>query len=175
MQHHGVLQQLGGGEVLAIVLVGECSGEQPNGKKLKFTRKPIAFNNDDLEGTIQLHNDALMVITQINGFVVERVMIDQGSGTNVMYPDLYRGFGLKKEDLSKYNTRVVILEGQISLLVNMEGKEVVVAFIVVALFSPYTVILGKSWIHVMGAILSTLHLKVKFRTEQGIAIVKGSQ
>ena len=102
-------------------------------------------------------------------------MIDQGSGTNVMYPDLYRGLGLKKEDLSKYDTWVVILEGQILLPMNMKGKEVVVAFIVVTLFSPYTVILGKPWIHMMGAILSTLHLKVKFRTEQGIAIVKESQ
>ena len=58
---------------------------------------------------------------------------------------------------------------------NMEGKDVVVAFIVVASFSPYTTILGRSWIHAMGAISSTLHVKVKFRIEQGIAIVRGSQ
>ena len=58
---------------------------------------------------------------------------------------------------------------------NMEGKEVIVAFIVVALFSPYMAILGRSWIHAMGAVPSTLHVKVKFRTEQGIAIVMGSQ
>ena len=57
----------------------------------------------------------------------------------------------------------------------MEGKEVMVAFIVVASFSLYTTILGRSWIHAMRVILSTLHVKVKFRTEQGIAIVWGSQ
>ena len=56
----------------------------------------------------------------------------------------------------------------------MEGKEVMVAFIVVASFSLYTTILGIPWIHAMRAILSTLHVKVKFRTEQGIAIVWGS-
>ena len=44
----------------------------------------------------------------------------------------------------------------------MEGKEVMVTFIVVNSFSPYTAILGRSWIHAMGAILSTLHIKVKF-------------
>ena len=33
---------------------------------------------------------------------------------------------------------VVILEGQISLSVDMEGKEVMVTFIVVRSFSPYT-------------------------------------
>ena len=57
----------------------------------------------------------------------------------------------------------------------MEGKEVTVAFIVVASFSPYTAILGMPWIHAMGAIPSTLHVKVKFHTEQGIAVVRESQ
>ena len=70
---------------------------------------------------------------------------------------------------------MVIPEGQISLPVNMEGKEVVVAFIVVVSFSPYTTILGRPWIHAMGAVPSNLHVKVKFCIEQGIVVVKRSQ
>jgi len=100
----------------------------------------------------------------------------------VTYSDQYRGLGLKKEDLSKYDTplmgfdgRIVILEGQISLPVNIEGKEMMVIFIVVASFSPYTMILGRPWIHAIGAVPSTLHIKVKFRIEQGIAMVRGNQ
>ena len=73
-----------------------------------------------------------------------------------------------------FDGRMVILEGQILLPVNMEGKEVMVTFIVVTSFSPYTTILVRLWIHAMGPIPSTLHVKVKFRTEQGIAIVKGN-
>ena len=57
----------------------------------------------------------------------------------------------------------------------MDGKEVVVAFIVVASFSPYTIILGRLWIHTIGVVPSILHVKVKFHTEQGIAVVRGSQ
>ena len=79
---------------------------------------------------------------------MKRVLIDQGSGAEVMYPDLFRGLNLKNEDLSKYDTplvgfngQMVIPKGQISLPVNMEGKEVMVTFIVVASFSPYTEIL----------------------------------
>ena len=93
---------------------------------------------------------------------VKRVMIDQGSGVDVMYPDLFEGLGLKREDLLKYDMplvrfdgRVVIPQGKISLPVNMEGKEVVATFIVVALFSPYTAILGRLWIHAMRAVPST--------------------
>ena len=47
----------------------------------------------------------------------------------------------------------------------MEGKEVMITFIVVASFSSYMVILGRPWIHAMGAVPSTLHVKVKFYTE----------
>ena len=99
-----------------------------------------------------------------------------------MYPNLFRGLGLKKDNLSKYNTPLVgfdgwmvIPEGQILLPVDMEGKVVMVTFIVVNSFSLYTTILGKPWIHAMGAVSSTLHVKVKFRTKQGIAIVRGNQ
>ena len=77
--------------------------------------------------------------------------------------------------LVSFDGRVVIPQGQIFLPVSMEDKEVMVTFIVVNSFSPYMAILGRPWIHAMGAISSTLHMKVKFRTEQGIAIVRGNQ
>jgi len=57
----------------------------------------------------------------------------------------------------------------------MEGKEVVVTFIVVTSFSPYMAIFGRPWVHAIATVPSTLHVRVKFRTEQGIAIVRGSQ
>ena len=74
-----------------------------------------------------------------------------------------------------FDGRVMIPKGRISLLIYMKGKEVVMAFIVVSSFSPYTAILGRPWIHVMRAILSTLHVKVKFPTEQGVVVVRRSQ
>ena len=55
----------------------------------------------------------------------------------MMYPDLYRGIGLRRKiSLSTirhwgFNGWMVIPKRQISLLVNMEGKEVMVTFIVV--------------------------------------------
>ena len=123
-----------------------------------------------------------MVTARINDFIVKRVLIDQGSVAKVRYLDLFKGLGLKNEDLSKYDMplmgfdgRMVIPEGHISLPVNMEGKEVMVTFIVVTYFSSYTAILEKPWIHAIGAIPSTLHVKVKFRTKHDISIVRGNQ
>ena len=79
---------------------------------MKYTREPIAFKDDDLNGTIQPHDEALVVTALINGFKVKKVLIDQGSGAEVMYPNLYRGLSLKKDDLSKYDTPLMGFDGQ---------------------------------------------------------------
>ena len=43
------------------------------------------------------------------------------------------------------------------------GTNVVeVDFIVVDAFSPYTAIMGRPWLHYLGAVSSTLHQKVKY-------------
>ena len=47
--------------MLVVVLAKSCVSEQPFEKKLKYTREPIAFNDDDLKGMIQPHDDALVV------------------------------------------------------------------------------------------------------------------
>ena len=46
-----------------MVLVKGCLGKQSPEKKLKYTQEPIAFNDDNLEGTIQPHDDTLVVTT----------------------------------------------------------------------------------------------------------------
>lgn len=57
----------------------------------------------------------------------------------------------------------------------MEGEEVMATFTVFNSFSLYTAILDRSWIHTMGAVPSTLHIKVKFHTEHFIITVRGNQ
>ena len=98
--------------MLAVVSVESSAGEQPFEKKLKYTRKPIAFNDDDLEGMIQSHDDALVVIARINGFIVKRMLIDQGRSAEVMYPNLFKELDLKNEDLSKYDTPLMGFDGR---------------------------------------------------------------
>ena len=44
-------------------------------------------------GTFQPHDNAPGVTLQIGGFNVKRVMVDQGNGTEIIYPDLYKGRG----------------------------------------------------------------------------------
>ncbi|XP_030941686.1 uncharacterized protein LOC115966626 [Quercus lobata] len=62
--------------VLTVVPVEGNPDLQSPGKKMKFVWEPISFDDDDLEGTIQPHDDTLVVMAWINGFLVKRVMID---------------------------------------------------------------------------------------------------
>ena len=39
----------------------------------------LGFSDEDKLGSIQLHDDALVVTLRIGGYDVKRVMIDQGS------------------------------------------------------------------------------------------------
>ena len=102
--------------------------ERPR-KKPQSTKEKIAFDNNDLEGTTKPHDHTLVVTLRIGGFLIKRVMIDQGSGVKIMYLDLYKGLGLKVEDLTKYDTllvgfdgKMVIPEGWIRLPMAIEGK-----------------------------------------------------
>ena len=86
-----------------------------------------------------------------------------------MYPDLYNGLGLKPEDLTAYDSplvsfdeKVVILRGQIRLSVQAGSEVVEVDFVVMDAYSPYTTIVARPWLHALGAVSSTLHLKVKY-------------
>lgn len=69
-------------------------------------------------------------------------MIDQGSGAKIMYPDLFKGLGLKLEDLDKYefpligfDGNIIVPKGMIQLPMQTGSKVEGVDFIVV--FFPY--------------------------------------
>ena len=56
------------------------------------------------------------------------------------------------------------------------GSDVVeVDFIVVDAFSPYTAIIGRPWLHSLGAVSSTLHQKVKYPFRGQVPEIMGSQ
>ena len=64
----------------------------------------LSFSDEDKVRTIQSHDDALMVTLRIGGYDVKRVLVDLGSGAEIMYPDLYKGLNLKLEDLTAYDS-----------------------------------------------------------------------
>ena len=47
---------------------------------------------------------------------MKRVLVDQGSGAEIMYHDLYKGLNLKPEDLTSYDSPLLGFDGKVVIL-----------------------------------------------------------
>ena len=152
-------------------LSADEDGSKPNRARI-LTQPTLGFLDEDKTGTIQPHDDALVVMLRIGGYDVRRILVDQGSAVEIMYPDLYVGLNLKPEDLTAYESplvsfkgKTVIPKGQIRLPIQTDSEVVNVDFIVVDSYSPYTAIVARPWLHILEAISSPLHQKMKYPSE----------
>nr|XP_023884814.1 uncharacterized protein LOC111997007 [Quercus suber] len=152
-------------------------------KRAKASILPVLrFSDEEKIGTIQPHDDALVITLELGGYDVKRVMVDQGNAAEIMYPDLYKGLNLKLDDLTLYNSplvsfegRVVIPKGQIRLPMQIGTEVVEVDFIIIDAYSPYTAIVTRPWLHTLGAVSSTLHQKIKYPSEGQVNEILGDQ
>ena len=136
-----------------VMSVAQLPTEDSNSKQKRARveiRSILSFSDEDKIRIIQPHDDTLVVTFRIRGYDVKRVMVDQGSGAEIMYPDLYKGLNLKPEDLTAYdsplvsfNGKVVIPRGQIRLPVQAGSEVVEVNFIVVDVYSSYMAIVAR--------------------------------
>ena len=82
-------------------------------KRAKVVAVPtLDFSEKDKKRTFQPHDDALVVSLWIGEYDVKRVLVDQKSGVEIMYPDLYKGLNLKTQDLEKYESPLVGFDGR---------------------------------------------------------------
>ena len=145
-------------------------GSSPDQKRSRVEVRPaLSFSDEDKVGTLQPHDNALMVALKIDGYDVKRVFVDQGSSREIMYLDLFEGLKLRSKDLTCYDSpligfdgKVVFPKGQIQLPIQIGTEVAEVSFIVVDAYSPYTAIVARPWLHAVEVVPSTLHLKVKY-------------
>ena len=130
----------------------------------KESVEEIVFSSQDLEGVQLPHSDALVITLRIGEFDVKRILIDPGSSVEIMYKSLFRGLGLGKKDLSRtegplsgFSGETVIPSGKVTINVRAGMVSSPTEFFVLNTFSPYNAILGRPWLHRMGAVPSTLH------------------
>ena len=152
-------------------------------KRAKLNRSLVMwFSDENKIETVQPHDDTLVITLRIGGYDVKRVMEDQGSATEIMYPDLFKGLNLKTEDLMPYNSplvsfegKIIIPNGQVKLPVQAGSEIVEVDFIVVDAYFSYTAIVARPWLHTLGAVFSTLHQKIKYPSGGKVEEILGDQ
>ena len=99
-----------------------------------------------------------------------------------MYVRCYKELGLLPDDMEQSNGPMVGFNGTptwplgtVSLEVQAGSRKIKTEFTIIDTPSPYNIILGRPWLHAMGAVPSTLHQLLRFPTEHGIEEVRGDQ
>ena len=88
--------------VMSMVLSPNLENRSQARIKAKMVAMPtLGFSKEDKEGTLKPYDDALVVTIRIRGYDVKRVVVNKGSGVEIMYPNLYKVLNLKPEDLEK--------------------------------------------------------------------------
>ncbi|XP_043699929.1 uncharacterized protein LOC122650592 [Telopea speciosissima] len=151
--------------------------------KLEMT---ISFIEADLEGISLAHNDALVVQVEIASRPVRQVLIDTEASVDLMSLDAYRQFGFGDDALKHEGTSLhgfsrasATNKGSIDLLVTFGQAPcqmtIKVKFMVVRSVVAFNATLGCPSLTALHAIISPVHLKMKFPTENGIEEIRGDQ
>ena len=83
-------------------------GSSPDPKRSRVEVRPaLSFFKEEKVGTLQAHDDALVVTLRIGRYDVKRVLVDQGNGTKIMYPNLFKGLKLRSKDLTCYDSPLI--------------------------------------------------------------------
>ncbi|XP_056864066.1 uncharacterized protein LOC130511205 [Raphanus sativus] len=159
------------------------NGQEAEGpKRLLLGTDEISFTAREEEKVLTPHHDALVISLTIANCLVKRILVDNGSSSNIIFYSAFADLGLEPTALTRKATPLVGFSGEVKqtlgevlLPVYAEGVNQATKFLVVDCPSSYNVILGRPWIHDMGAVPSTLHQLAKFPTPWGIRAVKGDQ
>ena len=139
----------------------------------------ITFTDEDVERIYHPHDDAIVITLLIADYTTRRVLVDNGSSTDILYYPAFQQLRLGRDQLRPVNSPLVGFDGMkvqsvgtisLSVVVRAYPRQIIkdVNFLVVDCSSSYNTIIGRPTLNSWKAVTSTYYLSVKFPTEQGV-------
>ncbi|KAK4722188.1 hypothetical protein R3W88_012421 [Solanum pinnatisectum] len=129
----------------------------------------ISFCDEELPFEGRMHNKALHVTIMCRDKIINRVLIDDGSGLNICPLSTLRQLKFDLGKLHQNQVNVRVFDGvqrntldTVNLDIQMGPAEFKVEFQVLDINTSYNLLLGRPFIHMAGAVPSTLHQLMKF-------------
>ena len=154
--------------------------------KLPRLDTTITFSDSDMEGYQHLHDDPLVIRAVIANKAVHRVLVDNGSSTDIIFESVFDKMGIGREKLEPVNAHLrgfseerVLPLRSIQLVLILEDPlcqaTTEVRFLVVDAPSAYNILLGRPSLNAIRAIPFAYHMVIKFPTANGVGMVRGDQ
>ena len=146
--------------------------------KLPRLDTTITFSDADLEGCQHPHDDPLVIRVVIANKTVHRVLINNGSSTDIIFTLAFDKMGIGREKLEPVNAHLrgfsgerVLPLGLVQLVLTLGDPPfqatTTTKFLIVEASSACNMLLGSPSLNAVRAIPSAYHMVVKFPTENG--------
>ncbi|RDX97492.1 hypothetical protein CR513_19730, partial [Mucuna pruriens] len=180
--YQGTISTISGGELYASRDSQRSILTEANLTPLGERRREcsITFEEEDRRRKATDNDEPMIISVMVEDFRIERVLIDQGNSTNILYGSTYRKMGLLRLKeapgcLYGFAGERVPIRGTIELdTVFGEGpnaRMILVSYIVVEAEASYNIIMGQSALNRLKAIVSTYHLCMKYLTNKGVGSI----
>ena len=161
-------------------------GEVQAVSKLPRLDTSITFSDSDLEGFQHPHEDPLVVRAFVANKTVHRVLVDNGSSTDIIFASAFDKISIGREKLEPVNTHLrgfsgekVLPLGSIQLVLTLGEPPcqatTTTRFLIVDAPSAHNMLLGRPSLNAIKAIPSSYHMIIKFPTIHGVGMVRGDQ
>ncbi|XP_069145180.1 uncharacterized protein [Solanum lycopersicum] len=142
----------------------------------------ISFCDDEMPAEGRAHNKALHITVICRGKVINRVLVDEGSGLNICPLSTLKQlrFDLGKLEQNQVNVRAFDgvqrdTLGAVNLTIQMGPTEFKAKFQVLDIDTSYNFLLGRPFIHAAGAVPSTLHQMIKLVWKNEELVIHGEK
>ncbi|XP_025611373.1 uncharacterized protein [Arachis hypogaea] len=139
----------------------------------------ISFGDGDFQSRSPNLDNPVVILVQMGEITIKKVILDPGSSADVLFYSTLKKMQLSDKSLQPSNGELVgffeervPISGYVWLRTTLgeflNAKTLDIQFLVVDCISPYNVILGRPSLNSFGAIVSRIHLCVKFSVQDNI-------
>jgi hypothetical protein len=152
----------------------------------EWAKVPITFTEEDFKLKSAIHNDAMVILVNIAGWIIGKVLVDNGSSADILFLKTFEKMNLSEHmlhppqyPLQGFKGKPIKPVEKMSLTISFGDLENArtenLTFDVVDIYHPYLAIFGRGIINKFDAVIRQQFLCMKIPAPKGVITVFGNQ
>jgi hypothetical protein len=141
--------------------------------RLEWAKVPITFTEEDFRLKSEIHNDAMVIEVNIAGWVIGKVLVENGSLADILFLKTFEKMNLSQHmldppeyPLQGFGGKPIKPVGKISLPISFGDLDI---------YHPYLAIFGRGFMNKFDAVIRQQFLCMKMPAPKGVITVFGNQ